>query len=355
MMKNMFKPLVLSAVLLTAAGCGNSDGMKNETGSADDASAKPITLKLAASQPVTHTLHDGVFVPFMEKVTELTDGQVEFDFYPSEQLGKAGDLYDLTSNGVTDMSFIVSTYTPSLMPITGSLLGIPGLYDNSYEGTKALHMLNKDSAVLESDFLNNGVRPLVSSALLPNEFWTKGKEIVLPKDIKGIKARVTGDALNKSISALEGTPINLTASEFYEAFDRGVYDSLVLNATSMNDYGFSELAKYGTDGISFGGLATGLIINENVYQKLPEDIKEIFLQVGDEVTEDYAKFLDEENDAVKEELRAAGITVRELTSEEAEQWKQFYSEMEAALISEHTEANYSEIVNKFKEEVKKHK
>ncbi|WP_233201371.1 TRAP transporter substrate-binding protein DctP [Sporosarcina sp. P13] len=354
-MKKVLIYLVMAIVLLLATACGNSNELKKGTENADDKSIEPITLKLAASQPVTHTLHEGVFIPFMEKVTELTDGQVEFDFYPSEQLGKAGDLYDLTSGGVTDLSFIVSTYTPSLMPITGSLLGIPGLYNNSYEGTKALHMLNKESPVLETDFLDNGVRPLVSSALLPNEFWTKGKEIILPSDIKGVKARVTGEALNKAVSALGGTPINLTASEFYEAFDRGVYDSLVLNATSMNDYGFSELAKYGTDGISFGGLATGLIINEDVYQKLPEDIKEILVQVGDEVTESYAKYLDDANDAVKKELKDLGITIRELTPEEDAQWKQFYSEIETTLMSEKTEVDYIEIVNKFKEEVGKYK
>ena len=59
----------------------------------------------------------------MKKVTELTDGQVDFEFYPAEQLGKAADLLDLTSDGVTDIGFYIGSYYPSQMPIGSSLMG----------------------------------------------------------------------------------------------------------------------------------------------------------------------------------------------------------------------------------------
>ena len=61
------------------------------------------------------------------------------------------------------------------MPITGALAQIPGLYATSYEGSMAFHERNKQSPILETDFLNNGVRPIFTYAAPSAEFWTKEK------------------------------------------------------------------------------------------------------------------------------------------------------------------------------------
>ncbi|PIC64898.1 hypothetical protein CSV79_04570 [Sporosarcina sp. P13] len=339
-------------VMMVISACGvSNEGTKVKAGIKEGDSSQTIKLKFAVSQPETHTLFEWAYTPFMERVTELTDGQVEFEFYPSEQMGKSADLYDLTSSGVADISFIVSTYTPSMMPITSGLLGMPGLYSSAYEGTMALHALNKKSPILEADFLNNGVRPLMSHALPPNEFWTKGKEISVPKDLKGMKVRSNGEIINQAVLALDASPINLTAAEMYEGFDRGVFDGLLLNALSMNDYGFNELVQFGTVGVDFGGLAAGLIINEKVYQELPEDIQKVLVQVGDEVSESYAKKFDEINDTVKKELVDTGITLYELTEEEQLQWNDFYGKVENNWLKGKTGFDFEAILATFKEEV----
>ncbi|ARD47952.1 TRAP transporter substrate-binding protein DctP [Sporosarcina sp. P33] len=352
-MKKKFSmiPLLLIAIMVLSA-CGASNGATKVNGATKEGDAsKTIKLKFAVSQPETHSLFEWAYTPFMERVTELTDGQVEFEFYPSEQMGKSADLYDLTSSGVTDISFIVSTYTPSMMPITSGLLGMPGLYSNAYEGSMALHALNKKSPVLEADFLNNGVRPIMSHALPPNEFWTKGKKIAVPADVKGMKVRSNGEIINQAVLALNASPINLTAAEMYEGFDRGVFDGLLLNALSMNDYGFSELVQYGTVGVDFGGLAAGLIINENAYQKLPENIQKVLEQVGDEVSESYAKKFDEINDSVIKDLRGKGITLYELTEDEQSKWHDYYDEVERNWLSGKSGYDFEAILAEFKEEV----
>ena len=46
------------------------------------------------------------------------------------------------------------------MPLANGLLTMPGMYSTSYEGSMAFHELSKQSPILETDFLNNGVRPL---------------------------------------------------------------------------------------------------------------------------------------------------------------------------------------------------
>ena len=55
-----------------------------------------ITLRLADSLPSGHVIHELVAKPFMELVTKATNGQVTFQHFPSEQLGKAKDMAQLT-------------------------------------------------------------------------------------------------------------------------------------------------------------------------------------------------------------------------------------------------------------------
>ena len=64
-------------------------------------SQEKITLRLADSLPNGHVIHELVAKPFMELVTKATNGQVTFQHFPAEQLGKAKDMAQLTSVGAS--------------------------------------------------------------------------------------------------------------------------------------------------------------------------------------------------------------------------------------------------------------
>ncbi len=342
---------LLACVLLMLAAC-NEDNADSQNDVQASETGETITLKFATAQSETHSLTAEVFKPFMEKVTELTDGQVQFEFYPAEQLGKFADLMDLTRDGVADISFFISTYYPSQMPITSALIGIPGLYSTSHEGTMAYHELSKQDPVLETDFLRNGVRPLFSYDAPPGELWTTGKEIKVPEDLKGMKVRVTGEVLNRATVALDASPINISLSELYEGFDRGVFNVLNLNPQSTKDHGLGEIIKFGTVGIDFGGSGTGLIINEKVFLGLPENVQEILVQVGDELTESNAIRTDEYVQNIIEDFKDQGIQMYELSEEEKAQWQKFYSEVEAKWVKEQSNPDIEKTLDDFKEAIK---
>ncbi|ARD46880.1 hypothetical protein SporoP37_00990 [Sporosarcina sp. P37] len=340
--------LILTVIILAACNSSADDGEKIVEKVAADEKEK-ITLKLATAQADTHSMTEHVFKPLMEKVTEQTDGQVEFEFYPAEQLGKAADLYDLVSTGVADIGYYVAAYTPNEMPISSALLGIPGLYKTAYEGTMTYHDLIDNSPILETDFLNNGVRPIFNYDAPGNELWSKKKPIKTPQDIKGLKVRVTGEVLNHAMIALDANPVNITLSDMYEGFDRGVYDVLNLNAQSTRDYGMAELIKYGTRGMGFGSVAAGLVINEKVFQGLPEDVQQIIQQVGEELTESNAIRSDEYISETFEKFTEDGIEVYELTEADKEAWNNYFAEIEADWVDKVNKPEFQETLTAFKE------
>ena len=149
----------------------NTNEAKNEL------NKETITLNLASAHPPTHSFAEVLIEPLMERITELTDGQVQFDYYPAEQLGKAQDLINLAQDGATDITYYASPYYPSKMPIGSNLLGMPGLFEDTYQATMAFHSVSQQSPVLENDFLNNGVRPVATYVTPPFDFYTKEFEI----------------------------------------------------------------------------------------------------------------------------------------------------------------------------------
>ncbi len=350
-MKKRFTLACVCAFLLIIVTACNGAGAEGS----DSTSQEQITLKFAVSQPETHTMHTETFKPFMDKVTEMTDGQVTFEYYPAEQLGKAADLLELTSDGVTDIGIYYASYYPSKMPITDGLLGLPGIYSSAYEGSMTYHELSKQSSVLESDYLNNGVRPLFILAPPPSELWTIGKEIKVPEDLKGMKVRVTGDLLNKAVTSLGASPINIALPELYEGLERGVFDSINQNPVSISDYGLGELIKYGTDGVSFGGVSAGFVINEKVFKGLPENVQEILVQVGDEVTESTAKFYDDDSQRVVQGFREDGINVYELSEDEKAEWHKFYGEIEENWVKKQNNPDLESTIDTFRKEAEKYK
>jgi TRAP-type C4-dicarboxylate transport system substrate-binding protein len=76
----------------------------------------------------------------------------------------------------------------------------------------------------------------------------------------------------------------MSSAEVYQALQRKTIDGVVSGGTSYIDRKFIEVAKYpiGNAFNLYGPFA--LVINKNVWDKLPKDIQEIMLQAGKEVT-----------------------------------------------------------------------
>src|SRR3954447_10380227 len=95
--------IILTSFILFIAGCStnsNSEGAVSNEGENEDT----IKLSLAAAHSTTHSSHTEFMQAFMDRVEELTEGKVEFEYFPAEQLGKASDLIDLARDGATDLA-----------------------------------------------------------------------------------------------------------------------------------------------------------------------------------------------------------------------------------------------------------
>lgn len=358
-MKKYSMIMGLLIFFLMLAGCSssseNTSNSNNQSANEqEDAEQETITLNLASAHSPTHSFAEKGIEPFMERVTELTDGQVQFDYYPAEQLGKAADLIGLAQDGATDITYYASPYYPSKMPIGSNLLGMPGLFEDTYQASMAFHTVSQQSPVLENDFLNNGVRPVATYVTPPFDFFTKDIEIKVPEDLKGLKVRSPGGVQSKLLEFVGATPVSVPTPEMYEAFDKGVIDTLYAAVMSLDDVKLNEVIGTGTKGAAYGSGSVGLVISEKKWQELPDNVKEAITQAGMEFTENYSTFILEENEKAIERWISEGITIHEISGAEQEQWQKVAEEFNAKWIEEQNSEDFTKAVEMLQTEAQKY-
>ena len=77
-----------------------------------------LKLRLADSFPSGHFIGRFAVLPFIERVKELSNNTVQFEYYPAQQLGKAKDLLALTQSGVVDIGYVGPSYVSDKMPLS---------------------------------------------------------------------------------------------------------------------------------------------------------------------------------------------------------------------------------------------
>lgn len=345
---------VLSLILLAACGGSSDSDSQSNDGSKENASDtdEKIVLKFADYFPNTHFMSIHGTQAWIEKVEELSEGQIEIDFYPGEQLGKGADTLDLVRTGLADIGNVSQGYVSGTMQLS-SVVSLPGLMDSVPQSTKASFELISSSPVLEKDFLENGVRPLLSYTSTAYEFWTTEKKVETVEDLKGLKIRTSGGSANIHIEAVGATPTSISAPEQYEALERNVIDGTLFTINSIPSYNLQEVVNYATVGAG-GGPNLGLVfINEEVWQSLPEHLQEVMLQATEIVLDEFSKAMQEEGDNIMNEF-SGDIEFVEVDEEE-------FREASKSVIDDWVEENEGkglpaqEALDKYKELLEKYK
>ncbi len=286
---------------------------------AQPAAAQEITLKYSTYAPATHYLEVEAGKKFIDRIVELTNGKVKFEYYTAGQLGKADNMADLVNSGAVDIAAIASAYVTNTMPMVG-LFELPGIYvDACGVGKVYRELVAEGTAFHQTDMSNKNYRFLFSAGPANNEISGKGTPIDSPEGFHGRKVRAAGGVIASAVTALGGAPVRVSSGETYEAFSRGTVDAILLSWPSYYDYELHTLNTWRTQGLGFGGGIVLWEINKNTWARLPDDVKAAVEQASLEIEKHVCEWTNEQVAGSKTTLEKLGITVVEI--DEAKQAK----------------------------------
>ncbi len=280
-----------------------------------------ITLRLAESLPQGHVIHELVAKPFMELVTKATNGQVTFQHYPAEQLGKAKDMAQLTAVGVADISYIVPSYSSDKFPLT-AVAELPGIFETECQGSLAFYKISHNGGILETkEFGPNQLRPLATIALPAYQLQlSTSREVKTAKDLEGLKIRTTGGAMDLMMRSIGGVPVRMAAPEIYESLTRGTLDGVIFSYQSSVSYDFGKLLKSGTEGLNFGTAIFTYSIGEAKFKSLPPNVQKALVEAGEQVTREGCKRFEDGEKAAAEKIKSQGMKVINFSDDDKKQF-----------------------------------
>jgi len=273
---------------------------------------KKLTLRVADSLPATHEVVTNGTKYFLDTVAQRMNNEVVFEYFGAEQLAKARDLLAMTASGAIDIGYVAPSLVPEKMPLAEVAM-LPGLYATSCEGSRAFWKLLKDGVLGQTELKQQGMHVLFAVVQPPNALMLASTD---PRDMKalpGMKIRSSGGPQDLIIKSLGGVPIRMSGPEMYESLSRKTIEGMIVSYQSMFAYSWVDVTKYATQDLSYGGFSFTYMIRESRWKQLPEKLRQVMTEVGEETNQKLCKAMDSQIDTTVAELRKKGMTISPLT------------------------------------------
>jgi TRAP-type C4-dicarboxylate transport system substrate-binding protein len=216
-------------------------GIALAAGLAATAQAQTVQLKLSTWVPPAHPLNPSLQA-WADDLDKESGGTIKSTLFPSEQLGKAFDHYDMARDGIADFAYVNPGYQPGRFPIIAAG-ELPFLMTDAKGGTAALDSWYRKYAATEM----KDVHFCMAFVHDPGTFHSRTKKIVVPGDISGMKIRPADATIGAFVSLLGGTNVQASAPEVREILEKGVADAVTFPWGSVVLFGIDKVVKYHMD------------------------------------------------------------------------------------------------------------
>lgn len=260
------------AMLLAMASCGSSD-----SGSADDGKVYKIIVNTPQAAQASTTV---ALVEACDKITEASDGRIEFEIHDSGTLLGMLDAFTGVQDGLADITFVAANMGYDYLGISSRLTMLPFMgYESGQQAYDIYQTLRGEYPELDKEFEDNG---LVNLGVFFNEgtnLYFKGENVNFSSvdDLKGMKVGVADKFLVDYLKEMGGTPVFTTNADIYTNIDNGVVDAVLQHPLIFQVTGCADLlntvVEFGDSGIMRG--SSMMIMNKNTYDGLPEDLQQI--------------------------------------------------------------------------------
>jgi C4-dicarboxylate transporter DctM subunit len=257
---------------------------------------------------------------FSELVTKASDGKIKIRSFPNAQLagGNLAKSVEIATSGTVDLACWSQSVVASLDNGLYTVL-LPWTFADYVQAEKVYATTARDyiSKALSKHgltyitFAHNGIKAM-----------TNGKRLIKkPDDLKNMKIRVSGGALNMAFyQAFGADPVAMSWSEVYTGLQQGMIDGHDNSLVTIKSANIQEVQKYITlsrhmyDAFLFAA-------STERFKKLNKDSQELIVAKLSEAAEIVRKEFVAEEDSVRKEFAAQGIELYEFTPDDTKTFK----------------------------------
>lgn len=269
------------------------------------------TAKIGHLESPAQPRHQGL-VKVAELVKSRTGGEVEFQLFPSSQLGNARQMIEGTQFGTNEGTVMPAAFLGGFNPAV-SVLDIPYIYPSDRALAQKLRGGPFGKALLDT-FSSRG---FVAIALWPNgrKSITSNKSLQQLTDLEGQKFRVMDSKiLIEQFAAVDASAVAIPFGELYTALQTGVIDGQENPLDTISTMKFHEVQK-NLVVTEHGAMEDVVLFNPGWWNKLPAGHRKVIVEAFEEVRPAFEKNKDAAQQKALEVIRASGRTSVRVASE----------------------------------------
>jgi TRAP-type C4-dicarboxylate transport system substrate-binding protein len=214
-----------------------------------------------------HIQHQKSFAPFAKKVAEISGGKVKIKIYPARQLAGPKQLADAIKTGITDIGFVIPSYTTGRFPRT-SALDMPFLFDTGVNAARAFYDLF--DGYMADDYKAYKVLWLYATG--PGQLMSATDPLQSVGDLSGMKLRTPSAYMTKALKLLDVNPVGMPIPKLAMSLQKKVIDGCITPFSAVTDFRLFDLLKHITVANMYTTPMT-VLMNKQKYEGLPDYAK----------------------------------------------------------------------------------
>ena len=283
----------------------------------------PVTLRLSNWLPNGHPIY-AAQKAWADDIAKESGGSIQLTVFPSEQMGKAFDHYDMARDGIADITFVNPGFQPGRFPIIAAGQ-LPFVFKDAKSGTAAIDEWYRAYAKTEMKDVHYCVSMITSPGI-----YSGHKKVVMPADLKGLKIRPPQGTIGQMVSLMGGSNIQASTMEAREVLERGTADGIFLPAGTILLIGLEKVTKYHLEPGLYTTVFT-FVMNQSKYDALSAEQKVV---IDHHCTTDWAVKLaspwaDFEDAGLVKLHVIAGHEFTTLTTEQTAEWRKVVAPLKA--------------------------
>lgn len=321
-------------LVFTMTACGQGTDNSGES----NGELTPYTFKLAheSGPDGPQQVYAEAFAKYL---SELSGGQYDCQIFTVGQLGDTISCVEQCQNGSLDIAFNGYGTLGSLVP-AAEIVGLPYVMPANSEDIPDMIQSSQGLNMIAEKMREKNLE-VINWVCEGANWWSANKEIRTPKDWKGVKMRVVSTPLTIAQYEAYGasaTPVAYT--ETYSALQLGMVDAQTNPLSCIMDMKFYEVQDYLMDNGS-GYLIHGFAINEDVWNGLPEEGKEIVKEAALKANDDFYDYFYDYEAGLIEFFESKGLTIVSLTDEERAAFKELSEGVYQSFIDESADPEFT--------------
>ena len=278
--------------------------------SVNAADAKDL-IRIAGNFATEHSSSQAMQL-FKEEVEKLSDGEIEVNIFPAQQLGGAAENVQAVKIGAIELMWVGTAYLTRTMPEL-EVIGLPFQFETREQAFAVAD--GPVGAALDEKMAAEGMASMGYMELGFRQLTNNAHPIESVDDIAGLKIRLQPNETHlATFRALGANPVAMDVKELYSALEQGVIDGQENPFSIIDVAGYAEVQKYISNTGHFFDFIS-VVANENWFEGLEPETRDTIEAAMDTAIAYQRKLAAEQDAAALDKLIADGMTYTEVSPE----------------------------------------